>query len=525
MLVDKYGNKLSTKKPIQREIAVASIYDKYSTYPSDGLTPVKLAQIFKEADAGDVYRQMELFEEMEGKDPHLFSQLQTRKNAVVGLDFEILPYSENDKDKEIAQFITDIIFNLDSIDDVFMDLLDAIGKGFAVSEIMWEAKNGKVLVKEIKNRHQKKFFWDENGYMRVATDEEPNGILLPKDKFIIHKYKARSGHIAKAGVLRVVAWMYLFKNYDIKDWVSFCEVYGMPLRLGKYAPGSSEDEKNALMMALVTLGSDAAGIVPDGASIEFIDSNKTTTSDIYEKLAGFCNKEISKAILGQTLTSEIGNSGSYAASKTHGEVRQDLVEADSKALAQTIRRDLIKPLVMFNFGDDSKLPYLKFHSEPPEDLEKSAKTYATLISDIGLPVSEEHVYEKFGIPKPEDRQKLIIPPTRTPTILKDTEVIANKTAKKENTSVKFQKEVDKLADEATEKSKELFKEMFKPLEKLIDSSNSLEEIKEKLDDPVELEKIYGEMTSAEFEELLQRVMFAADMLGRMREDAEHPEDS
>lgn len=71
-------------RPDSREIAVAHVSDKYSEYPSNGLTPVRLAEIFREADAGDVLRQMELFEEMEEKDPHLFSQLQTRKNAVTG---------------------------------------------------------------------------------------------------------------------------------------------------------------------------------------------------------------------------------------------------------------------------------------------------------------------------------------------------------------------------------------------------------------------------------------------------------
>ena len=92
------------RRPDIREIAVAHVTDKYSGYPSGGLTPVRLAEIFKEADAGDVLRQMELFEEMEEKDPHLFSQLQTRKNAVTGLDFEIIPFSDDPLDKQIAAF-------------------------------------------------------------------------------------------------------------------------------------------------------------------------------------------------------------------------------------------------------------------------------------------------------------------------------------------------------------------------------------------------------------------------------------
>ena len=212
------------RRPETREIAVAQVTDKYSEYPSNGLTPVRLAEIFKEADAGDVLRQMELYEELEEKDPHLFSQMQTRKNAVTGLDFEIIPFdSDDERDKEIAEFIEGQINSIESFEDVQNDLLDAIGKGFAVSEIIWGYDEGHVVVKEIKSRHQKRFFWDSvDDSFKVRTAGGPGGIELPTNKFILHKYKARSGHPSRAGVLRVVAWMYLFKNYDLKDWVSFC---------------------------------------------------------------------------------------------------------------------------------------------------------------------------------------------------------------------------------------------------------------------------------------------------------------
>ena len=125
------------RRPDMREVAVAQVSDKYSEYPSNGLTPVKLAEILREADAGDVLRQMELFEEMEEKDPHLFSQLQTRKNAVTGLDFEVIPFGDEPLDKEIADFIEEQLNGIESFEDVENDLLDAIGKGFAVSEILW----------------------------------------------------------------------------------------------------------------------------------------------------------------------------------------------------------------------------------------------------------------------------------------------------------------------------------------------------------------------------------------------------
>lgn len=372
------------RRPDMREVAVAQVSDKYSEYPSNGLTPVKLAEILREADAGDVLRQMELFEEMEEKDPHLFSQLQTRKNAVTGLDFEVIPFGDEPLDKEIADFIEEQLNGIESFEDVENDLLDAIGKGFAVSEILWGYDEGHVVVQDIKTRHQKRFFWDTlDDSFKVRTKDVPEGILLPANKFIVHRYKARSGHTSRAGILRVVAWMYLFKNYDLKDWVSFAEIYGLPLRLGKYAPGASDSDKAALMRALIQIGSDAAGIIPDGTSIDFITTEKTSSSDLYERLARYCDEQISKAILGQTLTSDSGG-GSYAQSKTHNDVRHDLTVADCKALASTLRRDLIRPLCIFNFGEDKRIPYIRFDCEESEDLTQTATILGTLIEKVGL---------------------------------------------------------------------------------------------------------------------------------------------
>ena len=190
---------LFQRRPETREVAAAQVTDKYSEYPSDGLTPVRLAEIFKEADAGDVLRQAELFEEMEEKDPHLFSQLQTRKNAVTGLDYEIIPFDSDDpRDKEIAEFVEAQLGGIEGFEDIMLDLLDAIGKGFAVSEIMWSYDEGHVVVGDIRSRHQKRFFWDSvDDSFKVRTQEAPEGIELPKNKFIVHKYKARSGHPEK----------------------------------------------------------------------------------------------------------------------------------------------------------------------------------------------------------------------------------------------------------------------------------------------------------------------------------------
>lgn len=520
---------LQTPRPESREVAAAQVTDKYSEYPSDGLTPVRLAEIFKEADAGDVLRQAELFEEMEEKDPHLFSQLQTRKNAVTGLDYEIIPFDSDDpRDKEIAEFVEAQLGGIEGFEDIMLDLLDAIGKGFAVSEIMWSYDEGHVVVDDIRSRHQKRFFWDSvDDSFKVRTQEAPEGIELPKNKFIVHKYKARSGHPSRAGVLRVVAWMYLFKNYTLKDWVAFCEVFGMPLRLGKYQPGASEDDKRALMQALVAIGADAAGIFPDGTAIEFVNTEKTSSTDLYERLARYCDEQVSKAILGQTLTSDSGG-GSYAQSKTHNDVRHDLTVADCKAIAATLRRDLIRPLVLYNFGEDKRIPYLRFDAEESEDLTQTATVIGTLIREAGLKVPTSYIYKKFSIPKPEGDEEVAAPPGQTaqgagfgPFSFKAQpgEPIALKAG--DGAGHGTQERVDRLAAAATRKSAGAFKKAFGPVLKKIENAESLEELRDMMEDEKAVAELFGEMDVSEVEELFQKVMLYANLEGRAAEDGRH----
>ena len=514
-ILDQYGRPFPTR-PDTREIAVLSVRDRWSTYPSQGLTPERLATIFKEADQGDVYRQVELFEEMEEKDPHLFSILQTRKLAVLGLDWEVMPYSDKRQDKRIAEFVGEVLYNLENFEDVLLDLLDAIGKGFSVSEIMWSIRDGNAWIDDIRWRPPKKFTFDEAWRLRLLTDDSPvSGVELPPGKFITHIYKAKSGHPSRAGVLRVCGWMYLFKNYDIKDWVAFAEVYGRPLRLGKYKANATKEDKDALMQALVQLGVDAAGIVSESTVVEFIEA-KATGASIYSALADFCNREMSKAVLGQTLTSEVGSVGSYAASKVHQQVRQDLLEADCRALAKTLRRDVIKPLVMFNFGEAERLPWIKFHYEPPEDQELTSKVYATLVKDVGLPISQEHVYEKFGIPKPEEGQALVSPPGIAPQGTESMKASANDTIALSRSPRGPQEAIDSLADQTLVEAQKrgIFKGIAEPVLSIIQKATSLEGLRD------ELVKAYPNMDTSELEDLVARATFVAYLIGRVAVDGE-----
>ena len=81
------------------------------------------------------------------------------------------------------------------------------------------------------------------------------------------------------------------------------EVFGMPLRLGKYDQSmSDETNKEELMRAVSSIGTDYAAIIPEGMSIDFINGNTSTNGDLYQKYITYLDEQISKMVLGQTMT-------------------------------------------------------------------------------------------------------------------------------------------------------------------------------------------------------------------------------
>lgn len=391
------------KHPVLADIGGAEAAAAFRQYPHKNLTPQKLAGIFEEADAGGISRQAELFSGMEETDAHLGAVLQTRKAAVAGLEWELSPASGNARDAEAAEFARRALMGMDNFQDSLFDMMDAIGKGFSVCEIMWQIDKGRVRARELRRIDQARFtFMMQGGGLSdipklVTKDAPAYGIELIPNKFIVHKYGPRSGHPSQSGLLRPCAWMYLFKNYALKDWAVFNERFAMPMRLGKFSAGASEAERRVLKNAVFNLGSDAAAVISDNTVIELLEqSGKAASAELFERMADYCDRAVSKAVLGQTLTTEQSN-GTYATARIHQTVRRDLIEADSTALALAVTNQLIRPMTAYNFGPDARAPRFRFMLKDDVDMKALAETYKTL-KEIGLNPTERHLAERFGIP-------------------------------------------------------------------------------------------------------------------------------
>lgn len=404
MLIDQFGRNIDTTRarPDERRIEPSgSPWVRFSGYPSEGLTPGALSAIFKAADMGETSAQMELFEEMEEKDAHLAAELLKRKHAVAGLKWEVGPARCNGQTghdpEKVADFCRESLMGIPRLAESFFDLLDAIGKGFSLAEIVWRVREKRVDAAALEWVHPRHLSFTSGRPALLTEKGGFEGQAIPEFKTILHRHKARSGHETGAGLLRVVAWMYLFKNYALKDWVAFTETAGMPLRLGRYEPGASKADKDALAQAIRSLGSDAAGVISKNTEVEFIEAARSGSLEVYEALVNLANREMSKAIVGATHATEADGRGSYALAKTHNEVRLDLVRADAAGLAATIRDQLLVPLTGFNFGWETPAPNFEFRLEEPRDLKALSEAFLNL-SRMGVKFSPRHLSALFGLP-------------------------------------------------------------------------------------------------------------------------------
>jgi phage gp29-like protein len=364
--------------------------------------------LLQSAAEGNHIDYLTLAEEMEERDPHYSSVLRTRKLAVSGLPVHVIAADDSKQSAKMADDIRQLIDD-PAYDDLANNALDAIGKGYSVNEIMWDTSGALWRPQEYRWRDPRHFIPDRNSpdTLRLLDEaDRVSGVQLPPYKFVVHRPKLKSGIALRGGLARVVALSYVCKMYGIKDWLAYMEVYGMPLRIGRYPSSANEDDKRILKMAVASIGSDAAAILPDSMMIEFQDvSSAHGGADVFARLVEWIDKQVSKAVLGQTASTE-GTVGRLGSDKAQDEVRQDLILADAKQLAATINRDLVRPYIDLNYGQQSVYPRIHITIPEQDDLDALADNLSKLVP-LGLRVSATEIRNKLGLSDPSADDEIL----------------------------------------------------------------------------------------------------------------------
>ncbi len=399
----------ANEQGLLRDVATATaIRTPWHAGVAANLTPARLATILRQAAEGDLHAYLTLAEEMEERDPHYASVLRTRKLAVSSLPLQVLPASIDANARKQAEEIQALV-NTPAFSSLIDHALDGLGKGYSVSEILWDTTRIPWRPSEYRWCDPRYFTVPRSAPYSLHLVDESNlsdGIALPPYKFVIHQPKLKSGLPFRGGLARLVAFAYVCKMYGLKDWLSFLEVYGIPLRLGKYGAAASEEDKAVLKMAVANIGADAAAILPESMQIEFQQvAQAAGGSDVFASLVEWLDKQVSKAVLGQTATTE-GTPGRLGSDATQEEVRQDLIAADAKQLADTLNRDVVKSYIDINYGVQPVYPRIVISIPEQEDIAALADNLAKLVP-LGLKVSMQEVRQKLGLSAPASGEEIL----------------------------------------------------------------------------------------------------------------------
>lgn len=380
---------------------VGSLHREFSEHPSKGLTPAGLYAILEAAEQGDLSRQHALFQDMEEKDAQISSDLGKRKLAAAALEWQIVPPDDaNPVEKKAAAQATEVFRSLE-VEDIIIDLADGIGHGWVQLEIPWALDGATRIVQQPR--------WVDHTWFQTRPDFRDeirlrNGQLDGEELWplgwLSHRHKAKSGYLSRLGLHRCLAWPYLFQNHALGDLAELLEILGIPARLGTYPRGATSEEKSTLLTAVASLGHRAAGIIPEGMAIEYLEAANASGSN-YQTMLDWCERAKSKAILGGTLTTGTDRgSGAYSLGQVHERGLAELVASDARQYSATIRRDLLWPLAALNFGIASPHRSPRFYLDTSEtaDYESLAKTLPVFV-DLGARIPAWWLHEKTGIPE------------------------------------------------------------------------------------------------------------------------------
>lgn len=491
---------MPTKKPPKPEVKEIATTDKDIDIFAGYLKRLENPDLVLRTEAKG--KGLKLYDEVD-RDAHAGSVLQTRYLAVVGKEWNVEPAkavpgrgrpASETREQKIADFVGDAFLDT-NFDHGRQELLKAILYGFYVWEIMWDYSEGDVAIKKLMSKHPRRFVFTPQRELRLLTPQNMiEGEPVPDRKFIVFTYGSSDNPYGE-GLGRRLWWPVWFKKHGIKFWVIFAEKFGSPTTQGKYPTGTPQEDQNKLLDMLEKIQQEAGIIFPENMDVSLLEAARKTSTDTYQNLCQFMDMQISKAVLGQTATTE-GTPGKLGSEEARENVRQDIIKADADLLCEHLNATLIPWLVDYNFPDIHDYPKIWIHTEEEEDLKPLAERDKILVKEIGLPVTRQYFYDTYNIPRPEeeDEDLVIVPATPAPGF---------SFAEKRD----GQDQIDAMVGKAAKEAVPFFEYFAKSIDRLGGDAISLADLRARIPGH------YEQLIDQGFTEHLAQKLIAADRVG------------
>lgn len=439
-------------------------------------------------------------------DPHLFSTIQQRKSGVLSLNWEL---QQQESAQNEFDFINTILNNI-NLENLIDQILNTPLFGFTVFEIIW-GKDGNYLIPDrIDEKPQEWFFFDQYNNLNYKKYFNANlgtneGEIVNPLKFVLVQHKPTYQNPYGERVLSRCFWPVTFKRGGLKFWITFTEKYGNPFMIGKLPRGSAQTDIDNLLTSLDNMIQDAVAVIPDDSSVEIKEAQRSSSVEVFKELMNFMNSEISKAILTQTLTTEVQDTGTYAASKTMGDMLEKVQQADKRIVERTINK-IIDLIYQVNFNSSNKPNFILYADE---DVDKLLAERDQILVNTGIKFTKDYYIRNYNL-LPEDFD---ITDAGTKLALSDNQPSF---AEKNNVGTKLalsdeKNLTDEIVNQLPDKLLQLqIENTLKPVLSLIEKGETYETIME------ELAKTYPAMSTNQLEELLTKLLFISEITSRAK---------
>lgn len=223
---------------------------------------------------------------------------------------------------------------------------------------------------------------DDDGHF-LGTFTEPS-----YRNHIVHR-----GHLLASvpdwwgGPMRAIIFWWLFATMDRDWWARFLDRFGSPFLVGKY--DVADDRARYELQDAFSAATRLFGLaVSKDTDITMEQANSSGGGDAFEKFHAVANREISKVIVGQTLSAEgqnLGLGGGQASAQS--DVREDIRKYDAFSLGHTIRTQILAPLWKLN-GWTTPLPSVSFGAVSEEQADLTGDLVSSLYS-AGIELSDD----------------------------------------------------------------------------------------------------------------------------------------
>lgn len=275
--------------------------------------------------------------------------------------------------------------------EIMAEMLNAVFYGYQPVEVLWKKIGSLVLPEQIVSKPARWFRYSDLNELRYLTKRNMiTGEPIPERKFLMARYHPSYSNPYGESLGSACYWPVKFRHTGFRYFTQFIERFGMPWVLAEYPLGARKERVQEMLENLNNAMQDGVVATPSEYKVSALNMNSESSSKIYSEFIDLCNTEITMAILGQNLTSEV-KGGSYAAAKVHQGVRQDLIFEDVRMIECTFNT-LIDWIFHYNFNGDARP---KFNMTPTPAPTKDDAQQAVYMTQAGVRFTKEYWQSRF----------------------------------------------------------------------------------------------------------------------------------